>query len=87
MSTHGNLSDIRHEVMKTRTIVSEVHHDVQEMHHNMLKSQDGVDDPRGPVSLICVLFNYRMNKQLLLLRLKPGQCPLLPIDPASYVYT
>ena len=71
--------------MKTRTIVSEVHRDVQEMRHNMFKSQ--ADDQRGSVSQICILFYCRTNKQLLLFRLKPGQCPLLVIDPASYVYT
>ena len=62
-------------------MVSEVHRDVLEIHRNM-KNQNAADDQRGPVSHICVLFDCRMNKQLLLFRLE--LVPLLPIDPASY---
>ena len=58
MSTHGNVSDIRREVMKTRAIVSEVHRDFREIHHDILKSRNAADDPRGPVSHICFLFDY-----------------------------
>ena len=72
--------------------MSEVHHDVtntytmvHEMHRNMLKNRDGTDDQRGLVSNIYILFYCRVNKRLLLPRLKPGQLSLLPIDLASYI--
>jgi len=64
-SIHETDSDIRHDVVKTRAIVSEIH-------RNMLKSQDEVDNQRRSVSEICILLHHRMNIWLFP-RLKPGQ--------------
>ena len=74
------VSDVRRDLMNTRTIVSEVHQDVtttytmvSEIHRNMLKSPDGAGDQRRLVSNIRTLSHYRMNKRLSLPRLKSGQ--------------
>lgn len=44
-NSHGTVSDIRHDIVKAGSIISEVHRDVvdtQAMVHNILKSQEGV---------------------------------------------
>jgi hypothetical protein len=49
MNTHVTVSDIRHGVANTHTIVSD-------MHRNMLKSQEGTDSKHLSVSDTYTLF-------------------------------
>ena len=49
-STPGTVSDVRNEITKTRTVVSEVQRDVADIRRNLLRSQEGVDDQRRLVS-------------------------------------
>jgi len=79
-NTPGTVSDIRHDVVKTRAMVSEVHRDVVDTHtmvsniyRNTLNSQGGADDQHRSVSDMCTLFRDRMNNRSPFPRLEPGQ--------------
>ena len=54
---HGTPSDVRHDMMRTHTIVSEVHHDVantramvSDIHRTIVKGQEGGDGGNASVS-------------------------------------
>jgi hypothetical protein len=90
-NAHGAGSDIHRDIAKMRVIVSEAHRDaaitqtmVSEIHRDMLNRQNRTDDQSTPVSDICILLNYRMNKRSLLLRFKSGQWPPPPVNSASH---
>ena len=79
INTHVVVSDVRHGIANTHTLVSE-------MHRNMLKGQEGTDDQLRLVSDIHTLFHCRIYEWSLLPRHKPGQRSRLPMDPMSYIY-
>ena len=83
-STKVIVPDIRHEVSNTNPIVSGVQGGVSntrtivsDIHHNNLKSREGVDGRNQAVSTTRFLLvtNHRLS---LLLRLMPGQRSWLP---------
>jgi len=78
MTTNEIVSDVHHDVVYTRAMVSEIHRSV-------VKGQEGTDNQYQSVSGICTQFHHIMNKRLPPPRHKPGQQPRLPMDPASLI--
>jgi len=78
INTNLVVSDVRHGVISTHTMVSD-------MHRNMLKSQEGHDIQLRLVSDIRILSHQRIYKRLPLPRHKPGQRSRLSMDPMSYL--
>ena len=78
ITTHEIVSDVYHDVVDTRAMVSEIHRSV-------VIGQEGTDNQHRSVSDICTLFHHRMNERSPPPRHKQGQQPRRPIDPTSYI--